>query len=98
MSDNRVSEPSVCLDAFNIALTENFGLPVLEAMLLGAPVVGSTGGAMPEVAAAAALLVAPYDDWAMRGAIRFLDPGLSAELSVRGRKPAGMFSPAHHSG
>jgi glycosyltransferase involved in cell wall biosynthesis len=76
-------------------LYEGFGLPVLEAMLLGAPVLGSTGGSMPEVAGEAALLVDPYDVGAMRDAIRTLDADtdLRAELSVRGRKQAETFSP-----
>ena len=43
------------------SLYEGFGLPVLEAMLLGAPVVTSTMGSLPEVAGDAALLADPYD-------------------------------------
>src|SRR5262249_17809867 len=41
------------------ALWEGFGLPALEAMAAGAPVVASNRGALPEVTAGAALLVDP---------------------------------------
>jgi glycosyltransferase involved in cell wall biosynthesis len=76
-------------------LYEGFGLPMLEAMQLGTPVLGSTGGAMPEVAGDAALLVNPYDVNAIRGAIRTLDADadLRQELSVRGRQQALVYSP-----
>jgi glycosyltransferase involved in cell wall biosynthesis len=40
---------------------EGFGLPIIEAMACGAPVVTSTTGAAPEVAGGAAILVDPFD-------------------------------------
>ncbi|HEY9016212.1 MAG TPA: glycosyltransferase family 1 protein [Gemmatimonadales bacterium] len=40
---------------------EGFGLPIIEAMACGAPVVTSTTGAAPEIAAGAAILVDPFD-------------------------------------
>lgn len=43
------------------SLDEGFGLPLLEAMDAGIPVVASTAGSIPEVAGDAALLVAPTD-------------------------------------
>jgi glycosyltransferase involved in cell wall biosynthesis len=43
------------------SLYEGFGLPPLEAMSLGVPVVASTAGAIPEVVGVAAVLVAPRD-------------------------------------
>ena len=77
------------------SLYEGFGLPVLESMSLGAPVITSTGGSLPEVAGEAALMVDPYDVPALTRAIRSLaaDDGLAADLSARGRAQAAKFSP-----
>src|SRR5439155_397916 len=44
------------------SLYEGFGIPPLEAMACGTPVVASTGGALPEVLGDAALLINPYDE------------------------------------
>lgn len=76
------------------SLYEGFGLPVLEAMTLGAPVLASREGALPEIAGDAALLVDPYDREAIRQAITTIvaDADLRAELSRRGRKRADEFS------
>jgi glycosyltransferase involved in cell wall biosynthesis len=75
-------------------LYEGFGLPVLEAMIMGTPVLASTTGALPEVAGDAALLVNPYDVDAVRQAIRRLDADadLRADLSARGPIQAEKFS------
>jgi len=63
---------------------EGFGLPVLEAMALGVPVVTSNRGALPEVAGDAGLLVAPDDPGAIADAIRrLLGPDGLAEACVR---------------
>jgi glycosyltransferase involved in cell wall biosynthesis len=80
------------------SLYEGFGLPVLEAMLLGAPVLTSTEGALPEVAGDAALLVDPYDVDAIRDGIRALDrdADLRAHLVERGRVRAEAFSPERY--
>lgn len=77
------------------SLYEGFGLPVLEAMQLGAPVLASTGGALPEVAGDAAILVDPFDVGAIKRAIRALDgdAALRADLSARGLQRARQFSP-----
>lgn len=77
------------------SIYEGFGLPVVEAMLLGTPVMTSNVSSLPEVAGDAALLVDPYDLRAMTKAIRTLDADadLRAELSRRGRVRAAFFSP-----
>jgi glycosyltransferase involved in cell wall biosynthesis len=76
------------------SLYEGFGLPVVEAMALGAPVITSTVTALPEVAGDAALLVDPYDVDAIRTAmLRLLqDDGLRADLRARGRRRAADFT------
>lgn len=78
------------------SLYEGFGLPVLESMILGAPVLTSTAGSLPEVAGDAALSVDPYDVEGIVKGIRALDAdsGLRAELTARGRVQATKFSPA----
>ena len=77
------------------SLYEGFGLPVLESMSLGAPVITSTGGSLPEVAGDAALMVDPYDVAALTREIRRLaaDDGLAADLSARGLIQSAKFSP-----
>jgi glycosyltransferase involved in cell wall biosynthesis len=69
---------------------EGFGLPVLEAMACGAPVVASRGGAVPEVADGAAVLVDPHDPDAIAAGLReAIDRG--AELGGRGRERAARY-------
>jgi glycosyltransferase involved in cell wall biosynthesis len=78
------------------SLYEGFGLPVLEAMHLGTPVMTSNTASLPEVAGDAALLVDPYDIRAMAEAIQALDrqPELRADLAARGPKRAALFDNA----
>jgi glycosyltransferase involved in cell wall biosynthesis len=73
---------------------EGFGLPVLEAMTAGAPVVTSNVSSLPEVAGDAALLVDPQDTAAIAAALtRILtDPGLAEDLRARGRVQAARFT------
>jgi glycosyltransferase involved in cell wall biosynthesis len=76
------------------SLYEGFGLPPLEAMACGTPVVTSRLSSLPEVVGDAAVLVDPYsvDDIA-RGLQRALDDeALRADLIARGRKRAQQFS------
>jgi len=76
------------------SLYEGFGLPVLEAMTAGAPVITSTASSLPEVAGDAALLVDPHDVRALRDALAAVlsDPGRVAALREAGRARAARFS------
>ncbi len=76
------------------ALYEGFGLPVLEAMAAGAPVLTSSVSSLPEVAADAAVLVDPTDVAAIREGLAQLlgDAGLRERLTLAGRAQAGTFS------
>jgi glycosyltransferase involved in cell wall biosynthesis len=80
------------------SLYEGFGLPVLEAMLLGTPVVTSRASSLPEIAGDAALYVNPYDVDDIARAIKTIsaDEGLRKELSRRGRVQAQQFSVARY--
>ena len=76
------------------SLYEGFGLPVLESMVLGTPVVTSRESSVPEVAGDAALLVDPYNVDEIAEAIRTIvrDADLGAELARRGTAQAAKFS------
>jgi glycosyltransferase involved in cell wall biosynthesis len=76
------------------SLAEGFGLPVLEAMLRGAPVACSNTTSLPEVAGDAALLFDPLDVDAIAVSVRRIldDPDLAERLRRAGRERAGKFS------
>lgn len=75
------------------SLWEGFGLPVLEAMAVGTPVVASTRGALPEVTAGAAWLAEPAPAPLAEALGQVLgDPALRARLSEAGRARAQAFS------
>jgi glycosyltransferase involved in cell wall biosynthesis len=76
------------------SLYEGFGLPVLEAMACGAPVVASNVSSLPEIVGDAGLLAAPTDvaDIA-RAMVRVLmDPARAAEMRQRGFVQARRFT------
>jgi glycosyltransferase involved in cell wall biosynthesis len=82
-------------DAFCFpSLYEGFGLPVLEAMACGTPVVASNRAAVPEVAGDAAILVDPTDPAAIgRALCRVLtDSALRTDLIAKGRQRAREFT------
>ncbi|CAN5910325.1 N/A [soil metagenome] len=76
------------------SLREGFGLPVLEAMAHGAPVVTSAGTSTAEVAGEDALLVDPHDPAAIGRALEQLldDPALADDLRARGRARASTYT------
>jgi glycosyltransferase involved in cell wall biosynthesis len=76
------------------SLYEGFGLPPLEAMAHGTPVVTSTTSSLPEVAGNAALLVNPENVFEIRRALQraLLDPALRAQMKQRGYEQAQRFS------
>ncbi len=76
------------------SIYEGFGLPVLEAMSVGTPVLTGNTASLPEVAGSAALTVDPYDVSAISEALRALDgdPELRARLSAAGIEQARKFS------
>lgn len=75
------------------SLYEGFGLPVLEAMASGTPVVCSDSTSLPEVAGDAALLVDAARPEALTAALRrvLTDPALCANLRERGKLRAAKF-------
>ncbi|HVY34129.1 MAG TPA: glycosyltransferase family 1 protein [Caulobacteraceae bacterium] len=80
------------------SIYEGFGLPVVEAMTLGTPVMTSNTSSMPETAGQAALYVDPYRVDEMRAAITRLahDEALVDQLRRLGPVQAEKFSAARH--
>ena len=76
------------------SLDEGFGLPALEAMTIGVPVIVSSRGALPEVVGPAGVIVEPDDVAGLAGAMQRLlsDPVLARSCSEQGIVQAGKFS------
>jgi glycosyltransferase involved in cell wall biosynthesis len=76
------------------SLYEGFGIPILEAMQVGTPVITSDLAAMPEVAGGAAILVDPYniEEMASEMANLLQDNKLREELSQKGVERASLYS------
>lgn len=76
------------------SIYEGFGMPPLEAMACGTPVVTSNSSSLPEVVGAAGITVPPYDPAGFAEAIDRLlrDEDLRDELRTRGFAQTGFFS------
>jgi glycosyltransferase involved in cell wall biosynthesis len=74
------------------SLRESFGLPILEAMACGTPVITSNVAAMPEIAGEAALLVNPYDSSSILSAMQKIISCPVTGITNKGLKQAAKFS------
>jgi glycosyltransferase involved in cell wall biosynthesis len=76
------------------SLFEGFGIPLVEAMLVGCPIAAANVTSIPEVVGDAAILFDPRDPKDISRALASIlnDAGQAAELARRGRARAGLFS------
>jgi glycosyltransferase involved in cell wall biosynthesis len=76
------------------SLYEGFGLPPLEAMASGTPVITSNVSSLPEVVGDAALMIDPYNPGAIADAMRrvLTEPALAAGMRERGLARVAQFS------
>lgn len=81
------------------SLAEGFGLPIIEAMALGTPVLTSIGHATEEIAGGAALLVDPHSTDSIQAGLEALaeDDALCGKLTQNGLVRADAFSPGRFS-
>lgn len=77
-----------------VSLMEGFGLPVIESMASGTPVLTSTAGPLPEIAGDAALCVDPGDEDAIRAGIETLvnDDSRYHEFQQKGLQQSAQFT------
>jgi mannosyltransferase len=76
-----------------VSREEGFGMPIIEAMQCGTPVIAADASCLPEVAGGAALLVPPDDAAALAAAIDRVAEGIDRpELVSRGRERAEEFT------
>jgi glycosyltransferase involved in cell wall biosynthesis len=95
LGDHELAEQYTKADVFVYpSLYEGFGLPVVEALAIGLPVLTSNVGATREIAEDAAHLVDPYSvDSIRNGLLRLLsDDDLRRQLSLKGAKRTAEFS------
>ncbi len=96
----RISDPELAVVLHHAAvlaapsLAEGFGLPVLEAMAAGVPVVHSDAPALVEVAGGAGVTVPRHDPAALAAALRAVlsDTGTATAMIAAGRRRAAQFS------
>jgi glycosyltransferase involved in cell wall biosynthesis len=76
------------------SLYEGFGLPPLEAMACGIPVIASDTSSLPEVVGDSGLTASPHEpaQWAIAMSRLFRDASLRSELAARGLERAQLFS------
>jgi glycosyltransferase involved in cell wall biosynthesis len=95
VSDQTLAALYRLADAFVFpSLYEGFGLPPLEAMASGTPVITSNVSSLPEVVGDAALMFDPYEPAAIADAMHrvLTEPALRADLRVKGLARAREFS------
>lgn len=85
---------SACVALLSPSLNEGFGLPLLEAMACGAPVLAGDTGAQPEVVGDAGFLVNPYDTGAITEAMESLwvEESLRRKLAQKSLERARTFT------
>ncbi len=76
------------------SLYEGFGMPVIEAMACGTPVIAANTSSLPEAVGEAALFFAPYDRQTLADHLTAVlqNPALAATLRTKGLQQAGQFS------